>query len=607
MLYTGARILMEALIEQGVDTVFGYPGGAVLFIYDELYKHRDRIRHILVSHEQHAAHAADGYARSTGKTGVCIATSGPGATNLVTGIATAAMDSVPLVAITGNVTVPLLGKDSFQEVDITGITMPIVKHNWIVKDVNDLAEIIREAFIVAQSGRPGPVLIDIPKDVTAHSGEWAPRTKGGFRAGASAGPANSGAEAPARAPGPACAGTDPVLSARARRLAERNERPAFTDEDIAAAAAMLLEAKRPLIYAGGGVIISDACGELIRLAERLNAPVALSLMGIGAIPHDHRLCTGLIGMHGTVASNKAVQKADLLVAAGARFSDRVTSRADKFAKAARVLHFDIDPAEINKNIRTDAWVVGDIKKTLARVLEKLPQKVETEWNGDIEKWKGHIPKAHHHRDPAARRNGLHPRFIIEEAARRLGGGAIAVTDVGQHQMWTAQFYPFTRPRSFLSSGGLGTMGFGLGAALGAKIANPERPVALFTGDGSFRMNCGELATLQNYQVPVLIIIFNNRVLGMVRQWQNLFYEERYSETVLDRPPDFVKLAGAYGIPGYRADDEASFTAALDAAMADITGGAKVPPRAALIEAILDRDEMVLPMVPGGKPVDEQIL
>ncbi|MDR3145347.1 MAG: biosynthetic-type acetolactate synthase large subunit [Treponema sp.] len=585
MLYSGARIVIETLIEQGVDTVFGYPGGAVLFIYDELYKCRDRIRHILVSHEQHAAHAADGYARSTGKTGVCIATSGPGATNLVTGIATAYMDSVPLVAITGNVTIPLLGKDSFQEVDITGISMPVVKHNWIVKDIQDLAEILREAFAVARSGRPGPVLVDIPKDITAHQGEWSPLT--------AEGDASPGAESP---------GASSITGARARRLAERHGRHTFTEEDITAAAAMLREAKRPLIYAGGGVIVSDACGELARLAERLNAPVALSLMGIGAFPYDHRLCTGLIGMHGTVASNKAVQRADLLVTIGARFSDRVTSRADRFAKAARVLQFDIDPAEINKNIRTDAHVVGDIKKVLGLMLERIPQKLETEWNGDIEKWKGRIPKAHHHRDPANPRRGIHPRFVIEETARRLGWNAIVVTDVGQHQMWTAQFYPFTRARSFLSSGGLGTMGFGLGAALGAKIANPERPVVLFTGDGSFRMNCGELATLNSYGVPLLIVIFNNRVLGMVRQWQNLFYEERYSETILDRPPDFVKLADAYGLPGYRAADDASFGAALDGAMKDIAGG-----RASLIEALLDQDEMVLPMVPGGKPIDEQIL
>jgi acetolactate synthase-1/2/3 large subunit len=491
------------------------------------------------------------------------------------------MDSVPLVAITGNVIVPLLGKDSFQEVDIAGITMPVVKHNWIVKDVQDLAEVIREAFVVARSGRPGPVLIDLPKDVTAHTAEWIPRKERRTREDLA---------------------PDSILSARAHRLTERVREITFTDQDIEQAAAQIRESRRPVIYAGGGVIISGAGGELTELAERLNAPVALSLMGIGAFPREHRLCTGLIGMHGTVASNKAVQKADLLLAIGARFSDRVTSRADKFAKGARILHIDIDPAEINKNIRTHNQVVGDIKAILARLLKKLPHRIATEWNGEIEKWKTHVPRAHH-RGSAL----LHPRFIIEETAGRLGHEAIVASDVGQHQMWTAQFYPFTRPRSFLSSGGLGTMGFGLGAALGAKIANPRRPVVLFTGDGSFRMNCGELATLQNYGVSILIVILNNGVLGMVRQWQNLFHEERYSETTLDRPPDFVKLAGAYGLPAYRAENEASFLAALDSAMEDMAGSGKARGSSVLIDARINKDEMVLPMVPGGKPIDEQIL
>jgi acetolactate synthase-1/2/3 large subunit len=580
MLYSGARILIEALAEQGVDTVFGYPGGAVLFIYDELYKHRDRIRHILVSHEQHAAHAADGYARSTGKVGVCIATSGPGATNLVTGIATAAMDSTPLVAITGNVARGLLGKDSFQEVDIAGVTMPIVKHNWLVKEVGELAEVVREAFAVAKTGRPGPVLIDIPKDVTALIGEWVPL----------------GASVPGSGEGDGAGPVSTELGARAKRLAERNGRLEFTGEDIERAAEMLREAKRPVLYAGGGVVISGACRELGTLAERLNAPVALSLMGIGALPQDHRLCTGLIGMHGTVASNKAVQKADLLMAIGARFSDRVTSQVDKFARSARVLHLDIDPAEINKNVRADAWVVGDIRLILEELLKKLPPRMETEWNGEVEQWKALIPRDHH------RKTALHPRFIIRETAKRLGKEAVIVTDVGQHQMWTAQFYPFSRPRSFLSSGGLGTMGFGLGAAAGAKIGNPRRPVALFTGDGCFRMNCAELATLRTYAVPVLVIIFNNRTLGMVRQWQNFFYEGRYSETDLPEHPDFVKLAEAYGVSAYRAGEERSFLDALERAMADIGEG-----KPALIEALIDKDERVLPMVPGGKPIDEQIL
>jgi len=575
MQYSGARILIESLIEQGVDTVFGYPGGAVLFIYDELYKHRDKIRHILVSHEQHAAHAADGYARSTGKTGVCIATSGPGATNLITGIATAYMDSTPLVAITGNVPTGILGKDSFQEVDITGISMPVVKHNWIVKNVDDLAEVIREAFELASSGRQGPVLIDIPKDITALTAEWSPKRKSELK--------------------------DEALSARARRLDERTTRVRFTDKEIETAAAMIKKAKRPLLYAGGGVISSGAEDELVALAERLNAPVALSLMGIGAIPKDHRLCTGLVGMHGTVASNKATQKTDLLIAIGARFSDRVTSKADMFAKTAKVIHFDIDPAEISKNIETHAWVVGNLKDTLKCLLSKLPPRLKTEWDGEIDKWKTHLPQTYTHEVTFAK-NALHPRFIIEETAKQLGPETIAVTDVGQHQMWAAQFFPAEKPRTFISSGGLGTMGFGLGAACGVKVANPEKPVALFTGDGSFRMNCAEMATLSNNKIPLLIILFNNGVLGMVRQWQSFFYEGRYSQTTLGAYPDFIKLCDAYGIKGFRANSRDSFRKALHAAAEELSAG-----RPALIEADIDRDENVLPMVPSGKPIDEQIL
>jgi len=575
MQYSGARILIESLIEQGVDTIFGYPGGAVLNIYDELYKHSDKIRHILVSHEQHAAHAADGYARSTGKTGVCIATSGPGATNLITGIATAYMDSTPLVAITGNVPTGILGKDSFQEVDITGISMPIVKHNWIVKNVEDLAEVIREAFLLAASGRPGPVLIDIPKDITERVTEWSPSKKGSLKDGS--------------------------LSTRVKRFDDRTSRIRFSEEEINTASKMIKEAKRPLLYAGGGVISSGAEEELVALAEKLNAPVALSLMGIGAIPKDHRLCTGLIGMHGTVASNKATQKADLLIAIGARFSDRVTSKADIFAKTAKVIHFDIDPAEIGKNIETNAWVVGNLKDTLKNLLSKLPPRIETEWDGEIEKWKTHLPQTYTHEVTFAK-NALHPRFIIEETAKALGPETIAVTDVGQHQMWTAQFFPAEKPRAFISSGGLGTMGFGLGAACGSKVANPKKPVVLFTGDGSFRMNCAEMATLTNNKIPLLIIVFNNGVLGMVRQWQSFFYESRYSHTTLSAYPDFLKLCDAYGITGFRAGNRESFKKALHSATAELSAG-----RAALIEADIDRDENVLPMVPSGKPIDEQIL
>ncbi len=564
----GSRILIEALIEQGVEIIFGYPGGSVLFIYDELYKQRDRIRHILVSHEQHAAHAADGYARSTGKVGVCLATSGPGATNLVTGIATAYMDSVPMVAITGNVSTSLLGKDSFQEVDITGVTMPIVKHNWIVRSVDELAEIVREAFVIARSGRPGPVLIDIPKDVTSAMGTWVPTNL-----------------------------RDPhLMSPQAQRLDMRISLPSFTGNEISKAASMISQAKRPVIYAGGGVVISDAASELKELAEKLHAPVALSLMGIGSFPHDHPLYMGMIGMHGSVASNRAVQKADVVIAVGARFSDRVISKADNFARSAKVIHFDIDPAEINKNVRSETAVIGNLKESLKKVLEALPSRTASEWNGDVNEWKQKIPTSH------LKQAALHPKFILEETAKAVGDDAIIVTDVGQHQMWTGQFYPFKKPRTFLTSGGLGTMGFGLGAAEGAKFGNPDRQVILFTGDGCFRMNCGELAAISNYKIPLLVVIFNNGVLGMVRQWQTLFYDSRYSETNLDRPPDFIKLAEAYGLSGYTATDEVSFREALAKGLKDNASG-----KTAIINAVIDKDEHVLPMVPGGKSIEEQIL
>ncbi|MDR2211589.1 MAG: biosynthetic-type acetolactate synthase large subunit [Spirochaetaceae bacterium] len=570
MNYSGARILIEALIEEGVDTIFGIPGGSVLKIYDELYRYRDVIRHILVSHEQHAAHAADGYARSSGKTGVCIATSGPGATNLVTGIAAAYMDSSPVVAITGNVPLHLLGKDSFQEVDIAGVTMPVVKHNWIIKDVRELAEVVREAFIVARTGRPGPVLIDIPSDICAAETEWKPGAIAVWDSG--------------------------TLSERARRLTLRSERPTFTGGHIDRTVEMILAAKLPMIYAGGGVNGSGASGELMELALRLGAPVAVSLMGIGAVPGNFKLCTGLIGMHGTTASNRAVQKADLLIAAGSRFSDRVTSRADHFARAAKILHLDIDPAEVNKNIPADFYVIGDIKKTLRAILKKLPPFIETLWHGEVERL-----KERDLRYSAKQQRDLCPRFIVERTAGKFGAGAIVVTDVGQHQMWAARYYPVLRPRSFISSGGLGAMGFGLGAAAGAKIANPKRPVILFTGDGSFRMNNPELGTLRAYTIPLLIVLINNKGLGMVRQWQKLFCGENFSETDLGSAPDFSALAGAYGISGFRAETREEFSAALDSAAGHLAQG-----RSALIEAVIGRDEMVLPMVPGGKPVDEQI-
>lgn len=586
MQYSGARILMESLLMQNIDTIFGYPGGSVIHIYDELYRYRDRIRHILTSHEQHAAHAADGYARSSGKTGVCIATSGPGATNLVTGIATAYMDSIPLVAITGNVATSLLGKDSFQEVDIFGITMPITKHNWIVKNVEDLAEIIKEAFLIARSGRPGPVLIDIPKDVTIAKTEWdAEAYKKSFSASLS----SSG------------------MPSRLARLSLRNERTTFSDDDIDQAIAMIETAERPFVYAGGGVIASNACEELRELVEHIRAPVAQSLMGVSCLPSSHPLYTGLIGMHGSVASNRSVQEADLILAVGARFSDRVVSKTDSFASQAKILHLDIDPAEINKNIKTEHYIIGDLKLVLSKILERMKSKQavsppplnpkRTEWLSKIEALKSIHPEANF--KPSA----FHPRFIIETVAQRLGENAIVATDVGQHQIWTAQFYPFKKPRTFLSSCGLGTMGSGFGFAIGAKTEHRERPVVLFTGDGSFRMNCGELATAVNYHLPILIVILNNRTLGMVRQWQTLFYDERYAETTLDkRPPDFVRLAEAYGAAGFRADSKASFLKALDDAMTHIAEG-----RPAVIDALIDQDEQVLPMVPGGKSIDEQIM
>jgi len=586
MRFSGARVLIESLIENGVDTIFGYPGGSVLHIYDELSKYKDRIRHILVSHEQHAAHAADGYARSTGRVGVCLATSGPGATNLVTGIATAFVDSVPIVAITGNVSIPLLGKDSFQEVDITGITMPIVKHNWIVEDVNELALIVREAFVVALSGRPGPVLIDIPKDISSAFCEYHSAVSSEELAIRNAQLAirnkqNSGL----------------VLNERALRLIGKTKRETFNDDDIERAAALINASKRPMIYAGGGVVNSGATEEIKMMAEFIKAPVALSLMGMGAFPCGHPLCTGLIGMHGTVASNKAVQKADLLIALGARFSDRVTSSVERFAPNARIIHIDIDPAEINKNISAEVFIVGDLKAVLNRLIKKTHAKKNTEWNDEINKWNAKAPNKRHGK------NTLQPCFVIQETAKALGEKTIVVTDVGQHQIWAAQFYPFKNPRTFLSSGGMGTMGYGMGASIGAKIANPSAPVALFTGDGSFRMDQGEMATMVKYGLPILIIIFNNSSLGMLRQWQNFFYSANYYETALDNQgPDFIKLAEAYDVTAFRVINESLFIDALKKCVDILADG-----KPALIEVIIDKDEKVIPMVPGGRPIDEQIM
>ena len=567
MKYTGARIVIECLVEQGVDMVFGYPGGAILNVYDELYKNKDRVRHILTAHEQGAAHAADGYSRSTGKVGVVMATSGPGATNLVTGIATAYMDSIPMVAITCNVTTPLLGKDSFQEIDITGITMPITKHNYIVRDVNRLADTIREAFLVAQSGRPGPVLVDIPKDITAAVADYQPPV------------VHFASEEPSS-----------LERASIRRVTKISSP---SDAEVEAIAQIINQSQRPFLYVGGGVVIDNACQQLRELAELRNIPVATSLMGKSAFPSLHPLCCGMIGMHGTKAANMGANRSDLVIALGARFSDRVISDSSKFARNSRILHIDVDPAEINKNIAAHYSLVGSVKELLTRLLPLIEPRPESEWNQEIAQWKQHLPAMY------SKKTRLHPKFAFEYINRRLGDDAILTTEVGQHQMWAAQFYPFSKPRTFLTSGGLGTMGYGTGAAIGAQLANPGRRVVHIAGDGSFRMNCNELATIAHYQVPVIIVVVNNGTLGMVRQWQHLFYDKRYSETTLDFGPDFVKLAEAYGIAGSRATNEEEFMAAFDRAAES--------GKAALIDCSMSIDEMVLPMVPAGKPIDELLL
>jgi len=552
MRLTGADILLECLLEQGVDTIFGFPGGAVLNIYDSLYKYRDRIRHYLTSHEQGAAHAADGYARVTGKVGVCLATSGPGATNLVTGIATAYMDSVPVVAITGNVPLSLLGKDSFQEVDITGITMPITKHNFIVKDVNDLANIVRKAFYIAQEGRPGPVLIDIPKDITAQKAEYTPAPK--------------------------------------REIPRRTED--ISEKAINYAMELIENSQKPLIYAGGGVISSDAAPELLEFAEKVNAPVTLSLMGMGAFPATHPNYTGMIGMHGTKTSNMAATKCDLLIAVGARFSDRVVSKAERFASKARILHIDVDAAEVNKNVRCSRYIIGDVREVL-RALNKRIKRVEREeWMSFIRDMKAKYPLSY-------REDTLTPQYVLEKIYELTGGDAIIATEVGQHQIWTAQHYKFTRPRTFVSSGGLGTMGFGLGASLGAQVGAPGKRVFNIAGDGSFRMNMNELATAVEYKLPVIVAIMNNHALGMVRQWQNLFYDGRYSHTTLDRGTDFVKLAEAFGAVGYNLTEKGDVEETIKKAMAQ--------DRPVVINCEIDRDLKVYPMVPPGAPIEEVIM
>lgn len=553
MQLTGADILLECLLEQGVDTIFGFPGGAVLNIYDSLYKYRDRIRHYLTSHEQGAAHAADGYARVTGKVGVCLATSGPGATNLVTGIATAYMDSVPVVAITGNVPLNLLGKDSFQEVDITGITMPITKHNFIVKDVNDLADIVRRAFYIAQEGRPGPVLIDIPKDITAQKAEYTPAPK--------------------------------------REIPRRTEY--ISEKALAHAIDLIRSSSKPLIYAGGGVIASDAAQELLEFAEKINAPVTLSLMGMGGFPATHPNYTGMIGMHGTKTSNMAATQCDLLIAIGARFSDRVVSKVERFAPHARILHIDIDEAEVNKNVRTSRFIIGDVREVLRELNKRLERVERREWMDYIQDMKTKYPLGSNGKDM------LTPQYILEKIYELTGGDAIVATEVGQHQIWTAQYYKFTRPRTFVSSGGLGTMGFGLGASIGAQVGAPGKRVFNIAGDGSFRMNMNELATAVEYNLPIIEVIMNNHALGMVRQWQNLFYDSRYSQTTLDRCTDFVKLAEAFGAVGYNLTRKEDVEETIKKAMAQN--------RPVVINCEIDRDLKVYPMVPPGAPIDEVIM
>lgn len=549
MQLNGAEIVIECLKEQGVDTVFGYPGGAILNVYDALYKHKDEITHILTSHEQGAAHAADGYARSTGKTGVCLATSGPGATNLVTGIATAYMDSIPVVAITCNVTLPLLGKDSFQEVDITGITQPITKHNYIVKKVEDLADTIRRAFCIAQSGRPGPVLIDIPKDITGNTTEYTPVKPGKI----------------SKDPG------------------------SISDTDVDQAIEMIKESQRPYIFVGGGAVLSYASEELKRFVALVDAPVCDTLMGKGAFPGTDDKYTGMLGMHGTKASNYGVSECDLLIVVGARFSDRVTGNAKKFAKNAQILQFDIDPAEMNKNILITQGIVGDIREILKKVNDKLEPQSHPEWLEKIMEYKEKYPLFY----PT---DCLTGPYIMEEIYRQTDGEALVATEVGQHQMWAAQYYKYKRPRMLMTSGGLGTMGYGLGAALGAKTGNPDKTVVNIAGDGCFRMNMNEMATAVRHHIPVIEVVINNHVLGMVRQWQDLFYGKRYSATVLNDAVDFVKLAEAMGATGICVRTREEFAEAFEKARK-----LNAP---VLIDCQIGCDDKVWPMVAPGAPISE---
>ena len=548
MQLTGSQVIIECLKEQGVDTVFGYPGGAILNVYDVLYKHPE-IRHVLRSHEQGASHAADGYARSTGKVGVCFATSGPGATNLVTGISTAYMDSIPMVAITCNVGVSLLGKDSFQEVDIAGITTPVTKYSFIVKDVEKLADTIRRAFDIARKGRPGPVLVDIPKDVTANMVEF-----------------------------------ESKKIEKPKRLTEM-----ITDEDIDKAVRLIKSSKKPYIFVGGGVVLADASEELREFVEKVDAPVCDTLMGKGAYDGTSENYTGMLGMHGTKTSNLGVSECDLLIAIGTRFSDRVLGNPKKFASQAKILQFDVDPAEINKNIRVTESVVGDVKEVLKRMNQKLEQLDHNSWKEHVLAYAKTFPLTYN-------KEGLSGPYIIEKIYEMVEGNAIMVTEVGQHQMWAAQYYKYKKPRTLLTSGGLGTMGYGLGAAIGAKTANPDKTVINIAGDGCFRMNMNELATASREKLPIIEVIINNHVLGMVRQWQTLFYEKHYSATVLDDGVDYVKLSEAMGAAARRVTSKEEFEKAFSEAL-----NSKTP---FVIDCIIDSDDKVWPMVAPGAPINE---
>jgi acetolactate synthase-1/2/3 large subunit len=552
MLLTGADIVIECLKEQKVDTIFGYPGGNVIHIYDALYKNKQHINHILTAHEQGASHAADGYARSTGKVGVCIATSGPGATNLVTGIATAYMDSVPMVIITGNVPLSLLGKDSFQEVDIAGVTAPITKHNYIVKDITKLADIIREAFYIAKEGRPGPVLIDIPKDIAINQTEYERK--------------------------------EPKLDTRCKKH--------ITDEKITKAIELINSSSKPFIYIGGGVIRSEASKELLTFAQKIQAPVTSSLMGLGGFPGDHELFTGMIGMHGTKASNAGVTECDLLIAIGARFSDRVVSKVEKFAPHAKILHIDIDPAEINKNIVSYHYIIGDIKEVLNSLNKEIETNNRTKWIDKIKDYKEKYPLQYDN-------TGLKPQYIIEKLSELTDDNTIIATEVGQHQMWTAQHYIFNKPKELLTSGGLGTMGYGLGAAIGAGVGNPNKKVINIAGDGCFKMNLIELATAVNYNIPIVIILLDNNSLGMVRQWQTLFFGGRYSETTLNHATNFVRLAEDFGMIGYALEKKEEVEEVLTKAI-----NANRP---VLVHCKIHEDDKVFPMVAPGEAIDALIM